>query len=87
MSILKGYFNTNCLFIFVLKCPFCSMHVYYLLCSKKFCGVNSIRISQALNFMERKVSGPFRSMSGFTTGPLPLIRSPSVGKGTCPVEF
>ena len=53
----------------------CSMCVYYFLCSEKFCVEKNIRICQALNFMKRKLSGLFRSMSGFTIGLLLLIRS------------
>ena len=53
-------------FIFVLKYLTCMC--VFSFCFEKFCVEKSIRICQALNFMERKLSGPFWSMSGFTTG-------------------
>ena len=79
MCILKGYININ--FLYVLEYLTFSMCVYYFLCSDKFCVEKSIWICQALNFMERKLSGPFWSMSGFTTGLLLLIHSLSGEKG------
>ena len=61
----------------------CHRRVCYLLGSDKFCIEKSIRICQALNFMERKKKkpGPFWSMSCFTTRFLLLICSLSEGKG------
>ena len=39
--------------------------MYNFLCSEKFCVEKSIRICQALNFIERKLSGLFWSMFRF----------------------
>ena len=64
MCILKGYTDINFLFVFVLKCLACIIRVYYFLCSKKFCVEKNIRIYQAWNFMEQKVS--FWLMSVFS---------------------
>ena len=55
--------------------------MYYFLCSEKFCVENRFQIGQVLNFIEQKLSGPFWSMSSFTTGLLLLICFLSRGKG------
>ena len=68
------YININFLFVFVLECLICSMRAYYFL-SKMFSIEKSIQICEALNFIEQKLSGPFWSMSGFTTGLLLLVCS------------
>ena len=65
MCILKGYIDMNFLCVFVLKCFTSSMHVYYFLCSEKFCIEKSIWICQSLNFMEWKLLVPFWLKSVF----------------------
>ncbi len=81
MGNVNGHWNINFLFVFFLRYLTCSMCVYYFLCSKKFCVEKSIWICQALNFMEQKLSGPFWTISGFTTCPFLLICFLSEKKG------
>ena len=74
LCIVKAYISII-FFVFVQKYITCRMSMYYFRCSEKFCVKKSIRICQALNFMEPKLLGPFLPMSSFKIGLLLLIRS------------